>query len=88
MGYEKKTTRRSAGSHSDIDIEGYHLPTRTIFIAQCKKHKGLIDKEQTQRLKKLHGLWTVVPYDIWGQAKGEKDNLHIEPLLDLQTNGS
>lgn len=81
--YDPHTTRRSAGSHSDIDVEGYHLEMRQIFVAQVKKHEGLIDLACTERLRSLYGQWTVLPYDVWGHAKNEPFSLHFERLFEV-----
>ena len=71
---------RSAGSHSPVDVWGLSFPRGLILIAQCKKHKKLVDKKNSEMLKILSEIsrW-IIACDVWPDRK-EKTKWHIERL--------
>jgi hypothetical protein len=77
---------RTAGSHSLFDVIGVHSRSATMAFFQCKKHKGLVEKEKSDELFDiLYPLKNCYAYNVWPDRKAD-GGLHWEPIrLPLKT---
>lgn len=50
------------------------------MVFQCKKHKGLVEKDKSKQLSEIiSNIHKIIAYDTWPD-KNEKGGYHFEPL--------